>query len=270
EPILWADLPPIARPFVKWSAEVRRLADLPRVVHRAVKTALQPPTGPVFLSLPVDVLNAEGPVELGTPTPVPPRIRRDPSRAAPPTRGDPAAVAAAAEALARAEPPLIVAGAAVAQSDAHAELVAVAELLGAPVYAEGVASTASFPASHPLFRGTMVRLAPAMRQVLGEADVLFSVGGDLLTMSLPSAIDPMPPELTIVHLDTDPWELGKNYPTAVAILGDPKATLPDLREALERRLTSEGCARARSRFETTRAARLRHREELVGRARAEA
>src|SRR5262245_62820153 len=77
EPILWADLPPIARPFVKWSTEVRRLADLPRVIHRAVKTALQPPTGPVFLSLPVDVLNAEGVVELGTPTRVAPRIRGD-------------------------------------------------------------------------------------------------------------------------------------------------------------------------------------------------
>src|SRR5262245_40517820 len=77
EPILWADLPPIARPFVKWSAEVRRLDDLPRLVHRAAKTALAPPTGPVFLSLPADVLNAEGPVELGLPTRVAPRIRGD-------------------------------------------------------------------------------------------------------------------------------------------------------------------------------------------------
>src|SRR5215469_6139525 len=59
EPILWADLPTIARPLVKWSAEVHRLADLPRLVHRAAKTALAPPTGPVFLSLPADVLNAE-------------------------------------------------------------------------------------------------------------------------------------------------------------------------------------------------------------------
>src|SRR5262249_23069457 len=59
EPILWAELPPIARPFVKWSSEVRRLEDLPRLVHRAAKTALAPPTGPVFLSLPGDVLPAE-------------------------------------------------------------------------------------------------------------------------------------------------------------------------------------------------------------------
>src|SRR5882757_6091844 len=55
EPILWGDLPTLARPLVKWSSEVHRLADLPRMVHRAAKTALAPPTGPVFLSLPGDI-----------------------------------------------------------------------------------------------------------------------------------------------------------------------------------------------------------------------
>jgi benzoylformate decarboxylase len=259
EPILWADLPPIARPFVKWSAEVRRLEDLPRLVHRAAKTALAPPTGPVFLSLPADVLQAEGVVELGAPTRVAPRIR-----------GDRGAVEAAAEALARAERPLILAGDAVAYGDAHAELVAVAEALGAPVYAEGVANTASFPASHPLFRGAFVRVAPAVRQILSQADVLFSVGGDLLTLSLPSDIDPMPPGLEVIHLDTDPWELGKNYPTAVAILGDPKATLPDLLAALEARMTPARHRQARERLEATRAAKARQVEEVRARARAEA
>ncbi len=259
EPILWADLPPIARPFVKWSAEVRRLEDLPRLVHRAAKTALAPPTGPVFLSLPADVLQAEGVVELLAPTRVAPRIR-----------GDQSAVKAAADILARAERPLILAGDAVAQSDAHAELVAVAEALGAPVYAEGVANTASFPASHPLFRGSFVRVAPAVRQVLSDADVLFSVGADLITLSLPSDIDPMPPGLTVVHLDTDPWELGKNYPAQVAILGDPKATLPDLLVELESRLTAGRRRQARERLVETGAAKARHAEELRARARAEA
>jgi len=259
EPILWADLPPIARPFVKWSAEVRRLQDLPRAVHRAAKTALAPPSGPVFLSLPVDVLQAEGDVELGEPTRVAPRIR-----------GDRGAVEAAAALLAEAERPLLIAGDAVAQSRAHAELVSVAELLGAPVYAEGVANTASFPASHPLFRGTFVRLAPAIRHILAQADLLFSVGGDLVTMSLPSDVDPIPPDLPIVHLDPDPWELGKNYPTRVAILGDPKATLSDLLVALEARLDPARRARARARFEATRAARARHAEELAARARGDA
>src|SRR2546430_2197645 len=87
EPILWSDLPPMAAPLVKWSTEARRLEDLPRIVHRAVKTAFSHPSGPVFLSLPVDVLNAERDLDLGAPTRVAPRIV-----------GDRAAIARAAEA----------------------------------------------------------------------------------------------------------------------------------------------------------------------------
>src|SRR5271155_4423109 len=74
EPILWADLPPLARPLVKWSAEVPQLAELPRMVHRAAKTALAPPTGPVFLSLPGDILKAEGEIDLLAPTRIAPRL----------------------------------------------------------------------------------------------------------------------------------------------------------------------------------------------------
>src|SRR5437868_10818940 len=74
EPILWTDLPTLARPLVKWSSEVRRLADLPLLVHRAAKTALAPPTGPVFLSLPGDILRAEGEVDLRAPTRIAPRL----------------------------------------------------------------------------------------------------------------------------------------------------------------------------------------------------
>src|ERR671937_1175569 len=161
EPILWADLPTLGRPLVKWSTEVHRLADLPRIVHRTAKTALAPPMGPVFLSLPADILNAEADFEVSAPTRIGARLR-----------GDREAVEAAAALLAAAERPVLIAGDAVAQSRAHAELVELAELLGAPVFAEGIANTASFPASHPLFRGAMVRLAPAVRKALEEHDVL--------------------------------------------------------------------------------------------------
>lgn len=258
EPILWGDLPTIARPLVKWSSEVHRLADLPRLVHRAVKTALTPPTGPVFLSLPGDILTSEGEVDLSAPTRVAPRLR-----------GDSDAVAAAAELLAKAERPLLIAGDAVAQSRAHAELVELAELLGAPVYAEGVANTASFPASHPLFRGDMVRLAPAIRKVLEQHDVLFSVGGDLFTLSLPSNMEPVPEGLRTIHLDVDPWELGKNYPAEVAILGDPKATLPDVTAILRARMTDAEKARGRERMATASKAIAADREALKARARAD-
>src|SRR5207245_5038288 len=99
-------------------------------------------------------------------------------------------VAAGAALLARAERPLIIAGDAVAQSRAHAELVELAELLGAPVYTEFVPNSASFPTSHPLFAGAMTRTAPAVRQILEAHDLLFSVGGDLFTLSLPSDTEP--------------------------------------------------------------------------------
>jgi benzoylformate decarboxylase len=237
EPILWADLPPIARPLVKWSGEVRRLADLPRLVHRAAKTALAPPTGPVFLSLPSDILTAEGEVDLQTPTRVAPRLR-----------GDAEAIAAAASLLAKAERPVILAGDAVAQSRAHAELVALAEALGAVVYTEFIPNTASFPASHPLFRGAMVRLAKPVHDTLAQHDLVLSVGADLFALSLPSDIEPMPAGMPVIHLDTDPWELGKNYPARVAILGDPKATLPDLTVAATGAMTPSARAAARERL----------------------
>jgi benzoylformate decarboxylase len=259
EPILWSELPPVAQPYVKWSTELRRLEDLPRVVHRAVKTALAYPTGPVFLSLPVDVLNNERELDLGTPTRVASRIV-----------GDRHAVAEAARLLARAQKPIIIAGDAVAHGDAIAELVEVAELLGCPVMTEGVASTCNFPFTHPLYAGGMPRLGPPIRALLMQHDLLFSVGGDLFTLSLPDDVDPMPPGLPVVHLDVNPWEIGKNYPATVGILGDPKATLPELSEALRREAGAKGHPDAAKRREAVRAANERMRGDLVARAQRDA
>ena len=256
EPILWADLPTLARPFVKWATEVHRVADLPRLVHRAVKTALAPPTGPVFLSLPGDILKDEADIDLMTPTRIAPRVR-----------GDAAAIAAAAAVLAEAKHPVIYAGDAVAQSRALAELVELAELLGAPVYAEFVPSTASFPSSHPLFRGATARSQAAVREALDAHDVLFSAGADLFTWSLPSKIEPLPPGMRLIHLDTDPWEIGKNFPAEVAILGDPKATLPELTAAVRERMTSAGRGAARDRLKTASDVTMAARDALKAKAR---
>ncbi|HQT78485.1 MAG TPA: thiamine pyrophosphate-binding protein, partial [Rhodopila sp.] len=221
EPLLWADLPTIARPFVKWSAEVRQLSDLPRAIHRAAKTALAPPMGPVFLSLPGDILVDSADLDLGAPSRVSPRIR-----------GDAGAIAQAAAIMAKAKSPVIIAGDAVPQGNALAELVAFAEALGAPVYDEGMASRAMFPSSHPLYRGPIVRLPAAIRGMLQQHDLLVSIGADLFTLSLPGDVEPMPDDYPVIHLDTDPWELAKNYPEKVAILGEPKVTLPEMTNAL--------------------------------------
>ena len=60
--------------------------------------------------------------------------------------------------------------------------------------------------------------------MLDQHDLLFSVGGDLFTWSLPSNIEPMPPGMPLIHLDTDPWQIGKNYPAQV---GDPRRSEGD-------------------------------------------
>ncbi len=258
EPVLWSDLPPVASPYVKWATEVRQLEDLPRIVHRAAKVALTPPTGPVFLSLPVDVLNAERDLPLGAPTRVDPRIR-----------GPREAVEQAANLLAQAKRPLIAVGDAVAQSGALAELVEVAELLGAPVAMEGMANRCSFPFTHPLYRGAIPRLAPAIRTTLQQHDLLFCVGGDVFMLSLPSEVDPMPPGLPVIHLDPDPWELGKNYPATVAIAGDPKATLADLAAALRRRFNGGRHPEAQRRLEESEKRRAQTIADLKKRALAE-
>ncbi len=163
------------------------------------------------------------------------------------SRGDKAAIEAAAQLLAAAERPAILAGDGVARSGALAELVRLAEAIAAPVYLEGMDNTAPFPSSHPLFRGPITRLAPQIRKTLDQFDLLLSIGGDLLTMSLPSDISPIPPDLRIIHLDSDPWQLGKSYPAEVAILADPKAALPELTAAIGAAMSPTAKAAARNR-----------------------
>ena len=257
EPILSADLPTLAKPFVKFAAQVDRLNDLPTLVHRAAKTALAPPTGPAFLALPGDILKDDADIDLLEPTRVAPRMR-----------GDIDAVNAAAELLAKAERPVIIAGDAVAQSRAHKELAALAEAIGAPVYTEFVPNTASFPSSHPLYRGSMTRSQQGVREVLDRYDLLFSVGGDLFTWSLPSKIDAMPPGMPLIHLDTDPWQIGKNYPAQVGILGDPKATLPDITAAVRERMGAAAKSAASARLTSATDAIKAEREAFRAKARA--
>jgi len=258
EPILWSDLPVVARPYVKWAYEIRRLEDLPRAVHRAAKVAMAPPTGPVFLSLPMDVLNAEGEIDLGAPTRIDPRVR-------PPRE----AVEAAAEMLSRATHPVIIAGTAVASSDAHAELARVAELIGAPVFQETVSGSCNFPSSHPLSMGPLLRDQRKTRATLQDADVILAVGADLLTMSLPSDVDPMPPGVEIIHLHMDPWEIGKNYPAKIALACDPKETLRKVEKALDKRLSSSQREQARQRQARVRGAREKALSQLKEKAASE-
>ena len=94
----------------------------------------------------------------------------------------------------------------------------------------------------------MTRSQAGVREVLDRHDLLFSVGGDMFTWSLPSKIEAVPAGMPLIHLDTDPWQIGKNYPAQAGIFGDPKATLPDITAAVRDRMTAGAKAAARARL----------------------
>ena len=219
EPLLWDDLAIMARPLCKWSFEVNSIEELPRAVRRAAKVALTAPTGPVFLSIPGDVLTAMAPegLDIGEPTRIGGAIR-----------GDANEIAKAATLIRQAETPVIFAGDCVANRDAFAEIVAFAEAAGAPVYMEGMANRAAFPSNHPLYAGTVSRMTPALRSVMQNHDLLISIGADLLTQSQATGVEALAPGTKVVHLDDEPWQIGKNFAATSAIQGCPKATLPEL------------------------------------------
>ncbi len=262
EPILWSDMVAVARTWTKWSAEVERAEDLPSALRRAVATALTPPTGPVFLSIPIDVQTTTAELD----TTISPRLD---TRVRPPLD----ALRLAAGKLAEAANPAILAGSRVVEQAAEAALVQVAQRLGAPVYCESGTTHGrlGFPAYHPLYGTCLPLWSPEVRERLAEFDVVFVVGMDLLRQYVyfePSR--PIPEHVRLIHLDNDPWQLGKNYPVEVGIWGDLREGLLDLDKLLEETMPAELIERARQRGAARIAAHRAAQHALRNRAQAEA
>jgi len=239
EPILWGQMVEVTRPWTKWAAEVRRVEDVPSAVRRAVQTAMMPPTGPVFLSLPLDVQMGEAELDLTPPQLPSPHLR-------PPAE----ALRKAAEVLAEANNPGVLLGSRVCEADAVEELVAVVERLGAPVIHEASTShgRCSFPSTHPLAAAPLPFWSPQVRRRLAEFDVLLVAGLKLLQQYIyhePSR--PVPKHVRLVQLDDDPWELNKNYPLAVGVVGHPKPALAELATLLDSVMSPERVEAARAR-----------------------
>jgi benzoylformate decarboxylase len=222
EPLLYGPLVRMAEPLVKWAVEVTRLEDLPRIVRRAAKIATTPPTGPVFISLPGDILNSEAGIELGRSTRVDTRVK--PS--------DEALQALAARIL-KAQRPAIIAGDEIVKSDALQEAAALAAALGCPAFQQSVPYGAHFLSESPCFMGALSRSQPQVREVLSPYDLLIVLGADPLRMSVHSEIDPLPEGLSIVQIGLVEWDLAKNYGAEIALKADVRETLRALVPALK-------------------------------------
>ena len=222
EPLLYGPLVRMAEPLVKWAVEVTRLEDLPRIVRRAAKIATTPPTGPVFISLPGDILNSEAGIELGRSTRVDTRVK--PS--------DEALQALVARIL-KAERPVIIAGDEIVKSDALPEAAALAEALGCPAFQQSVPYGAHFLSESPCFMGALSRSQPQVRDVLAPYDLMIVLGADPLRMSVHSEVDPLPEGLSIVQVGLVELDLAKNYGAEIAIKADVRETLRALVPALK-------------------------------------
>ena len=228
EPLLYDPLVPIATPMVKWAIEVNRLQDLPRIVRRAAKVALTPPTGPVFISLPGDILNNEATLDLGQKT-----------RVDSVTRPSDATLAKLAERLLAAQNPVIISGHEVSTYDAFAEASSLAELIAAPVYQQTVPYTAQYPSQHDLFMGGLNRNQKQVHSILEPHDLLICLGADVLRMSVWSPLEPLPESMPVIQISERDWELGKNYPAEIAIKAHIKETLKALLPVLKAKRSNQ-------------------------------
>ena len=215
------DLVGLTRQFTKWSWEVPRSDRITEALHRAFKVASTPPKGPVYLSLPSNLLAEPLTGEI----PETGRLHIIPRMAA-----DPEALKEAARLLTEAKRPLIVAGSGVATSGAINELIRLAEMVAAPVVMEPRYSFLSFPTSHPLSLQIPERQVTFRLPVWGEPDLIFAVGCRLIREYRYLSEPAIKPETRCVHIEEDPWEIGKVFPVDLGIVADAKSALSSLIE----------------------------------------
>jgi benzoylformate decarboxylase len=221
EPLLCADMVGMARPFTKWAYEVRHAAEIPAAMARAFKIAETPPTGPVFLSLPVNVMEERADIDLPARTRVDGRLL-----------GDPAKVEQAAALLATARHPAIIAGDGCARSGALSALARLAEMIAARVHAEPLNALLVFPTDHPLYAGPLVPNARQSAAMLEGADVILTVGASNLAPLVYTGHRMIPEGARLIQVDVNDRELGKNFPAEVVIQGDPRGCVEALIHAL--------------------------------------
>jgi acetolactate synthase I/II/III large subunit len=211
-------------PVTKWNTEVESPERLPDVVAQAFRVATTAAPGPVH----VELRGHTGQLAVGTSDADRPFALRVDSRfgEVPPFRpvAEPNLIREALQALTSAERPVIVAGGGVMWSRAEAELVDLAEKLSIPV-ATSLHAKAAIAESNPLNVGVCGTYSRACaNRVVAEADLVFFIGSQTGSMISTNWRVPAP-GTRIVHLDIDPAQLGRHYPTEVPLNGDARATL---------------------------------------------
>jgi benzoylformate decarboxylase len=217
EPFLFAQqAAEFPKPYVKWANEPARAADVPQALARAYHLAMQPPRGPVFLSIPVDDWD-----EIAAPV-----AERRVSRA---LRADPEALGKVIEALDRAARPVFVAGAEIDRDQAWDEIIGLAERHQARVWMSPHAARAGFPQNHRLFAGFLPPARAGVRQALSGHDFILVIGAPVFTYHVEGEGPHIPDDARLFHITEDPV-IASWSPVGDAIVSSVRLALHDILE----------------------------------------
>jgi len=235
---MYADLVSMAKPVTKWATRVVDTGSVLRVIRRAVKVAMTPPVGPVFVCLPADIMESECQEEvISTTIPVTSNLPEY------------SILEQAARLLQDAEHPMLIIGDGVAWSGAQDALQRVAELLGAEVWGAN-SHEINFSFRHPLWQGELGHVFGSKSSAITrQADAILIVGTYVFPEVYPNLSNVFAPGAKIIHIDLDAYSIGKNFPVNLGVVGDPKLTLNALANILENKMTPEQKSAARQRTE---------------------
>ena len=209
EPFLYsAEATNLPRPYVKWSCEPARAEDVPAAIARAFFTALQPPRGPTFVSIPVDDWDCAGTAIAA-------------HEVSCKVAGDPALLARAAAMLGAARHPVFIVGAAVARDAAWHEVIELAERHQAPVWVSPLSSRNSFPERHRLFAGFLPADRERIVARLEGSDLIVVLGAPVFTYHVEGHGPHIPKDAALVQLTDDPAAAARS-PVGLSIVTDLK------------------------------------------------
>lgn len=227
-PLLGHDLVDLAAPVTKWSVQVERADEMAPILRRAFKVATDAPKGPVFVSLPIDVMEQETSVEpIG-----PDKLWRS-------AHPDPRGLEQAASLLMKSAMPAIVAGDDVARSGTHDALVTLAEAIGASVWFEGLRGHAPFPTSHPNYRQSLPSDAAQVRKALRDADLIVLLGGPFFEDIWYATGSHFPEGAVVIQIEESSERLAFNHRLDAGILGDMATSIALLVDEVRSRQTRE-------------------------------
>ena len=213
------DIIGVANPCTKYSFQPRAATEIPEVVKKAVYIAESGRPGPVLVDIPKDVQQATADMKF------PDLIKVRGYN--PNVEADLSETVRAVELLLKAERPIIMAGGGVILSGAFSELQALAELVQIPVVTT-FKGKGAFPENHPLAMGPIGMHGHAeANKIILEADCILAVGARFSDRSV-GKFDEFGKGMSIIHMDIDPAEIGKNKSVDVALVGDVKSSLRTL------------------------------------------